>query len=116
MVEMPPVRHVVVIVDDDESIREGLQILLTDSYDLILCGSAQEGVSSVNDDVCAVVLDVKMPGQDGFWACTEIHKKVPDIPVIFYSAYQGVKDPYRIINDHYPFGYMAKGGDIGELI
>jgi DNA-binding NarL/FixJ family response regulator len=109
-------RHPVVIIDDDPSVREGLELHLSDRFELTLCASAREGVDAVNAETCAVVLDVSMPGEDGFWACTEIRRKVLEIPVIFYSAYQDLKDPYAIINNHSPFGYVVKGDDIQKLI
>jgi DNA-binding NtrC family response regulator len=112
----PEKHHVVVVIDDDITIRESLAFLLSDFYDVSTFGSAKDGVTSITEDVCAVVLDVKMPGHDGFWACNEIRKRVPNMPVIFYSAYQNLKDPYAIINDHRPFGYVAKGDDVQRLL
>lgn len=109
-------RPTVLVIDDDPILRSSLKVVLKDRYEVILCASAKEGVTSVHDDVCAAVLDVKMGRFDGFWACSEIRKKHPDIPVIFYSAYQDAKDPYDIINEHRPFGYIVKDGDISKLL
>lgn len=115
--EADPEKHYsVVVIDDDVTIRDSLAFLLSDQYDVSTYGSAKEGVTAITEDVCAVVLDVKMPGHDGFWACNEIRKRVPNMPVIFYSAYQNLKDPYAIINDHRPFGYVAKGDDVQRLL
>jgi DNA-binding NtrC family response regulator len=104
-----------VVIDDDVAILRSLELHFGDQYRLVLCTSAREGVDAVDAETCAIILDVKMPGEDGFWACGEIRKKVPDVPVIFYSAYQDLKDPYVIINEYRPFGYVAKGDDIGAL-
>jgi DNA-binding NarL/FixJ family response regulator len=111
-VERPPI----LIVDDDPTIRASLTAVLQKRYQLILCPSAREGVEAVNDDVCVAILDVKMGKYDGFWACNQIRKKCPDLPVIFYSAYQDAKDPYDVINEHRPFGYITKSGDSKRLI
>jgi DNA-binding NtrC family response regulator len=111
-----PVRHPIVIIDDDPLIRAGLAILFGDRFETRLCSSAKEGIAATDVGVCAVVLDVKMAGHDGFWACDEIRKISPTVPVIFYSAYQGLKDPYAIINDHRPFGYVIKGESAQKLI
>jgi DNA-binding NarL/FixJ family response regulator len=46
----------------------------------------------------------------------EIKKKKFYIPIIFYSAYQDFKDPYEIINDYRPFGYVVKDGEIKKLL
>ena len=112
----PPAKHPIVVIDDDESIRDNLALLLGDRYRVTLCASAKEGLNAVDEDVCAVIVDIKMPRQDGFWACAYIRKKVPDVPIIFYSAYHDVKDPYSIINEFRPFGYVDKGDDIQKLV
>lgn len=106
----------VLVVDDDALLREGLAELLKARYEVILAASAEEGVSAVHDGVHAVILDVKMPGYNGFWACNEIRKKYPEMPVIFYSAYQYLKDPYAIINEHRPLGYITKGEKLDKLL
>jgi DNA-binding NarL/FixJ family response regulator len=106
----------VVVVDDDPTIRVSLSALLQKRYQIVLCASAKEGVDAVSDDSCAAILDVKMGKHDGFWACKQIRKKHPDIPVIFYSAYQDAKDPYEVINEHRPFGYITKNGDTKRLV
>lgn len=109
-------RAPVLIIDDDAGIRMALTALLSDHYDVIACASAQEGVAAMHGDVCAVILDVKMQVHDGFWACDRIRERWPEIPVIFYSAFQDAKDPYRIINEHRPFAYLPKGSDETRLL
>ncbi len=106
----------ILIVDDDAGIRKSLEMLFKDRYKVLLCASAQEGVDAVHEEICAVILDVRMKGYDGFWACDEIRQKLPDMPIIFYSAYQDLKDPYRIINEHRPFGYITKHGEASQLV
>jgi DNA-binding NtrC family response regulator len=109
-------RRLVLVIDDDALMRQSLQILLESEYMLILAASAKEGVSAFNENVCAVILDIKMGPLDGFWACDEIRKIQPDVPVIFHSAYQDAKDPFGIINEHRPFGYITKNGDPSRLL
>src|SRR4051812_26266491 len=88
-------RPLVMVIDDDAATRESLEYVLKSKYDLLLCASAKEGLAAFRDDVCVVILDVKMKAHDGFWACDELRKRQIDIPIIFYSAYQSLKDPYR---------------------
>ena len=109
-------RPTIVVVDDDEAVRRSLNALFRKRYQVLLCATADEGVAAVNEEVCAVILDVKMQGHDGFWACSELRKAWPEVPVIFYSAYQDLKDPYEIINEHRPFGYLTKDGDHAQLV
>jgi len=106
----------IVVVDDDPSMRDAIGFLLQDDYDVTLCETADAGVAAVTDDTAAAILDIKMRGNDGFWACKHIREKQALLPVIFYSAYQDVKNPYEIINDYQPFGYVIKGDDLGDLV
>jgi DNA-binding NtrC family response regulator len=111
-----PARLPILVIDDDETTRDSLAFILADQYHVTVCASANDGVAAVHEDVCVVILDVRMPEKDGFVACAEIRQKVPDVPVIFYSAHQSFKDPYEIINDHHPFGYVAKGEDLQKIV
>lgn len=114
--EAAPVRYPILVIDDDKSSRSSLALTLGDKFEVITCASAKEGVAAVHEDICAVILDVRMPEQDGFWACDEIRRIIPDMPIIFYSAYQNAKDPIDIINDHRPFAYVVKDGDLQRLL
>ena len=109
-------RPVIVVVDDDAGVRDALVTLFEDRYRVVACAEAQSGVDAVDEETCTVILDVKMKGHDGFWTCHEMRKKVPGVPVIFFSAYQDLKDPFAIINDHRPFGYITKDGSIERLV
>jgi DNA-binding NtrC family response regulator len=115
-VKIPTQRPVVLIVDDDAIIRQSLDFALSEHYELILCASAMDGLRVFSGDVCAVVLDVKMRGHDGFWMCDELRKVEPGIPIIFYSAFQDLKNPFDIINTHRPFGYIVKDNDPTKLL
>src|SRR6266511_4388458 len=90
-------RPVVVVVDDDVLIRSSLETVLKDKYDVRLCADGLAGVRAVDESTGCVILDVRMPTHDGFWVCKHLRKRAPDVPIIFYSAYQDVKDPYEII-------------------
>jgi DNA-binding NtrC family response regulator len=109
-------RPTIVVIDDDADIRSALARVLGDRYTVVTCATALAGVQAVGDDVHVVIVDVKLQGLDGFWACNTIRTQYPDMPVIFYSAYQDLKDPYQIINEHRPFGYLIKDGDLGKLV
>jgi len=106
----------VVVVDDDKVIRESLKLALGDAFDVVLCSSGDEGVKAINEKVQAVILDVKMEGKDGFDTYAEIKKQFEHLPIIFHSAYQDLKDPYDIINDYKPFGYVTKDGGLSSLV
>jgi DNA-binding NtrC family response regulator len=112
----PAPKRKVLVVDDDPGVRASLQFLLQDLYDVVVASDAATGVEAMSDDIVTVVLDIKMQGKDGFWVCEQIQRSHPQVPVIFHSAYQDVKDPYEIINAHRPFAYVTKGESPTKLL
>ena len=58
----------VLIVDDDEAVRRLLELLLKASgYDVVTATNGVEGLEQMHRQLpCLVLLDVKMPGMDGF--------------------------------------------------
>jgi cyclic di-GMP phosphodiesterase len=112
----PGDRPTVVVVDDDALVRDSLQSVLQDKYEVRTCPGALEAVSAIDNDTSCVILDVKMPTHDGFWVSKQVRKRTPDVPIIFHSAYQDLKDPYEIINNYHPFGYVVKGDTLSTLL
>jgi DNA-binding NtrC family response regulator len=112
----PGDRPTVVVVDDDALVRDSLQSVLQDKYDVRTYPGALEAVGAIDNETSCVILDVKMPTHDGFWVSKQLRKRTPDIPIIFHSAYQDLKDPYEIINNYHPFGYVVKGDTLSTLL
>lgn len=77
----------ILIVEDDRVLNLGLQACLKE------CGHEVHGVKSGNEAlqyiknqlIDLVILDVNMPGMDGFQVCEHI-KKIKEIPVVFLTA------------------------------
>lgn len=77
----------ILIVDDESNIREVVrEYCELSGYE---ADEAQDGVEAVEKvkqtHYDCVILDVMMPGLDGFSACKEI-KKIQDVPIIMLSA------------------------------
>ncbi len=106
----------VLVVDDDPHMRASLELILSRSYRVELAGNGRDGVAMVRDELSTVILDVKMSGIDGFTTYAQMRKLDADLPIIFHSAYQDIKDPYEIINEFRPFGYIVKGEDHSLLL
>lgn len=80
----------VMIVDDTDHVREMLASMLElDGFDVV--GKASNGHEAVAMVRAAaphvVVMDYKMPGQDGLTTTRLIRSSHPDVPVILYTAY-----------------------------
>lgn len=71
-------RNRVLIVDDVEINREILAEMLQDEYEIILADSgekAMEILEEKHDDIAIMLLDLVMPGMNGFQVLEEVRKK-----------------------------------------
>lgn len=77
----------VLVVDDDKNICELLRLYLEkDGYSVILSHDGEEAVVKFNalkPDI--VLLDIMLPGLDGWQVCREIRKK-SNVPIIMITA------------------------------
>ncbi|WP_437875180.1 response regulator [Sorangium sp. So ce513] len=106
----------VLVVDEDSGLWQPLGALLSERYRVVVCASALDAVAAFTEDTCAVIIDVRMSGQDGFWVCDQIRKVQPEVPVIFYSSARDEKDSFEVINAHRPFAYVDKQGPSQKLL
>ncbi|MBF0175590.1 MAG: response regulator [Magnetococcales bacterium] len=85
----------VFVVDDTETNIDLLVETLGEEYDV---GVALDGVSALDDIVAShpdlILLDVMMPGMDGYEVCRRLKKdpQLKDIPLIFITARNEVDD------------------------
>lgn len=60
----------IMVVDDDQDIREVIQVLLSsEGYNVIEASNGKEALELVNDDTDLIILDVMMPEMNGYQAC-----------------------------------------------
>lgn len=83
----------ILIIDDEEGIRESLKLILSDTYDLILTDSGEEALDALKHakDVGLVFLDIKMRKVNGLDVLKEIKTLSPHLPVIMVTGYKSVE-------------------------
>ena len=77
----------ILVVDDEESVRDLLQRVLKEAgYNVVTAANGQEALDKVSQfNVSLVLLDIKMPGLNGFQVLDHIRQR-SDIPVIMLTA------------------------------
>ncbi len=77
----------ILVVDDEKEIAELIEIYLVgDGYKVFKAYSAQEGLDILEkEDIKLVLLDIMMPGMDGFEMCKKIRQS-NNVPIIMLSA------------------------------
>lgn len=82
----------VLVVDDHEIVRLGVRTLFAKSDFIEVCGEAENGpeairmVAELSPDV--VILDLTMPGMNGFEAAEKILEVSPSVRIVFFSAHE----------------------------
>ena len=87
----------ILVVDDERIIREGVaDVLQSAGYNVRLAKDGCKAVDAVRQ-YCPdlVLLDVMMPGMDGFEACRLMREMNPELPILFLSAYDATDNRVR---------------------
>jgi DNA-binding NtrC family response regulator len=109
------IKPVILIVDDESSMRESYQVLLEDKYKIILATGGREALEIVNKEtVDLVLLDVLMPDIDGIEALKMI-KDISDAEVIMVTAVKTVRTAIQAVKLG-AYDYIAKPFDIDDLL
>ena len=109
----------IMIADDQELIRESLQIVLSLNEDLRITGLAKNGaelLKLVERDVPDVILmDVRMPETDGVVATKEIKAHYPDVKIIILTTFDDDEYVFNALK-YGASGYLLKGVSVPELV
>ncbi len=87
MIEQPKKNARILIVDDDQAIRESLEAILEDDYEVETATSGREGLQKLENAVYdLVLLDLVMPGIDGIEVLRRIKQFDRQLDVVMVSA------------------------------
>ena len=108
----------ILIVEDQELIRQNLEIILSSQPGLSVIGlagkrnEAVEMAGALSPDV--ILLDIRMPGMDGVSACRIIKEKYPGIKIIVLTTFDDDEYVFDAIK-YGANGYLLKGTSVDEL-
>ena len=104
----------ILIIEDDEDIRESVKILLeNEGFHVIEADNGMDGLHQISEDTDLVILDIMMPGISGIKTCEQI-RKISYVPILFLTAKSSEND--KIIG--FTAGaddYLVKPFDVVEL-
>jgi two-component system, NarL family, invasion response regulator UvrY len=109
----------VFIVDDHAIVREGVKRIILDTTDIEVAGEAEDGVKATRDipaGACDVVLlDLNLPGMDGFDVLRTLKAGKSPPSVIILSIFPEEDYAVRAYKEG-AMGYLTKESLPGELI
>jgi two-component system phosphate regulon response regulator PhoB len=77
----------VTIIDDNRDLLEVLSGSLSDSFSLELFSEAEKGLDFIrNNHTDAILLDLHIPGKDGFQVYEEVKRAKQNLPVLFLTG------------------------------
>ena len=110
-----PEKHRVLVVDDDESVREVFALLLhKEGYQVAVAENGFDGLLKLKQLVPDVIIsDLNMPKMSGFEFLSVVRRRFPTISVIASSgAYESRVVPTGVLAD----AFYAKGEDHSETL
>ena len=108
----------VMIADDQELIRQSLQIVLSTHEDLKVVDAVENGfavLESIKKEKPDVILmDIRMPEMDGVYCTKTVMEKYPDIKVIILTTFDDDEFVFSALK-YGASGYLLKGVSMDEL-
>jgi len=108
----------ILIADDHDVVRSGLNVLLRSAPDFAVVGEAADGEEAVrlsaklNPDV--VIMDISMPKLDGIEATRVIKERQPEVRVIILSVHEDEEYAYQILKAG-ACGYLLKNASRKDI-
>ena len=107
----------VLIVDDDAQIRSLLADLLTESgyqtRDAKTAATAVTAIAKQRPDL--VMMDVKLPDQDGLDLLKSIKREHPELDIIVMTAFGGSSSAIKAM-EHGAYDYVTKPFEVEDLL
>jgi DNA-binding NtrC family response regulator len=112
---MTPKPKTVLIVDDDEGMRDTLTAILKREYRVLRVASGEAALPILNrEDVDLILLDVRLPGISGFEVLRIVRENYSLIEVIMISAVTEIETAVQAMK-HGAYHYITKDFDYDQL-
>ena len=107
----------VLIIDDEEEIRESIELLLTsEGLSTDTAGNGEEGLKKIEENLYdLVLLDLMLPGKSGMEVQREIKRIDPTLPVVIITAIGAVETAVTAIKEG-SFDYVTKPWNNEKLV
>jgi DNA-binding NarL/FixJ family response regulator len=109
----------VLIVDDQDIVRQGLGVILSHQPNIEVVGYAEDGAAALEQVATTrpevVLMDLKMPRLNGIAATARIAQEYPDVKVVVLTTYDADEWVFDAIRAG-AVGYLLKDSDSQEIV
>jgi DNA-binding NtrC family response regulator len=111
------VKGSILVIDDEQEIRESLEQLLTlEGYRPACASTAEEGLKKIEDQLFdLVLLDISLPDRNGLEVLKSIKRGSPDTGVIMITAYDSSQAAFQASREGAE-SYITKPWDNDKLL
>lgn len=104
----------ILVVDDEQDLAQLYQKELTEEgFNVVLARNGEEALEAAQKgDPNLVILDVKLPGDDGLKVLDRLKRERTDLPVVLNSAYSTYKGDF---SSWLADAYVVKSPNLEEL-
>ena len=110
-------KGIVLIIDDEDEIRESIEILLTsEGLTTDTAATGEEGLKKIEENLYdAVLLDLMLPGKSGMEVQKDIKRIDPTLPVVIITAIGAVETAVSAIKEG-SYDYVTKPWNNEKLL
>ncbi len=115
-IQLPSKKPTVLIVDDDDLVRETLRFVLEDvGYEVCSASQAIDALAVLEREPIDIVLsDIFMPGMNGFDLLKQIRQRAPQVPVILITGFGNVEMARQALQEG-ASDFITKPYNISEI-
>ena len=112
-----PADSLILVADDDRTIRQNLvKLLRAEGYRPLEASDGTEALTRIAEDAPdAVLLDLKMPGRGGLEVLGELGPALAELPVIIITAFGGSSAAIEAMRRG-AYDYLTKPFDLDEVL
>jgi two-component system response regulator PilR (NtrC family) len=106
----------ILVVDDERSMREFLEILFRrEGYDVVTAGDVDGALTAVeSDDYDIVITDIQMPGRSGLDLLHAVREVAPETAVIMITAFATTETAIQAMKEG-AYDYITKPFKVDEI-
>ena len=115
---MSAVKKILIVDDEEDIINLTEKFLQLEKYETITCNNGYDALNIVaekHDDIALILLDIMLPGMNGYEILTEIKARYPKILIVLFSVknfYEDIQKGKELGAD----GYLVKAISGNEII
>lgn len=115
--QTPTLKNQVLVVDDEKRVAESIQFFLNkEGFDVSYACCGRDAVAFIKENrVELILLDISMPGMDGFEVLESIFHHDPDSLVVMMTGYATVESAVKALKLG-AWDYLKKPFEYSELI